>query len=321
MKVLWILPGDPNSKVNMVFAKRTLPSVSALGVEVEVFHLTSRSNPIALFRLWLQARSVVARFNPQLVHAHYGSLTGLFACLLGRPKIITFRGSDVNGDPDLPWYRGIISGVATQLAAGLASGSIYVSEQLRRRLMFPGRETICLPSPIDLDHFKPISKTECRSALSLPIEDKIVSFVTSSGRDMKRPALAKAVVDNLKKKGHKTRFLEIKNVDPIDVPKWLCASDCMIFTSSREGSPNAVREALACGVPVVSVAVGDVGRWIPMDPYSAISQSDSVLALSDLVERAWTSPEPRKRSVDFSGLTPVSHARVLVDFYQKVIKV
>jgi teichuronic acid biosynthesis glycosyltransferase TuaC len=317
MKVLWVLPGDPNSKVNMVFAKRTLPSILASGVEVEIFHLTTRSNPIVFFKLWLQARAVVSRFNPQLVHGHYGSLTGLFACLLGRPTVITFRGSDVNGDPDLPWYRGIVSGIASQFAAGVSTGSVYVSELLRRKLIFPGRETICLPSPIDLNHFKPISKIECRSVLNLPVEEKIISFVTSSGRNMKRPALAKAVVDNLIKQGHKTRFLEIKNVDPLDVPVWLCASDCMIFTSSREGSPNAVREALACGVPVVSVQVGDVEKWIEGDSYSAVSRSDLVEELSNLVVRAWDAP--RERRVDLSHVTFQQYTNSLIKLYNKVL--
>jgi glycosyltransferase involved in cell wall biosynthesis len=46
------------------------------------------------------------------------------------------------------------------------------------------------------------------------------------------------------------------------VPLWINASDVLLLTSFHEGSPTVVKEALACGVPVVSVDVGDVRERI-----------------------------------------------------------
>jgi glycosyltransferase involved in cell wall biosynthesis len=42
------------------------------------------------------------------------------------------------------------------------------------------------------------------------------------------------------------------------MPVLMSACDALLFTSMQEGSPNAVKEALACDLPVVSVEVGDV---------------------------------------------------------------
>jgi glycosyltransferase involved in cell wall biosynthesis len=47
-----------------------------------------------------------------------------------------------------------------------------------------------------------------------------------------------------------------------EVPLWLNAADVVLLTSTHEGSPNAVKEALACNVPIVSVEVGDVRERI-----------------------------------------------------------
>lgn len=310
MRVLWIVPG-PDSPSNMAYAKRALPALAQEGLEVRVFHLTSRSDPAALLKLWRQARSVVRDFQPDVVHAQYGSVAGVFGCLLGRPAAVTFRGSDVNRDPDLPLYRRPVSWAGSQVAALLARATVFVSEPLKRGLLYPGRTASCLPSPVDLDLFRPLPMAECRARLGLPARGKAISFVSVGGRALKRPELARAVCERLG-----ARFLEVRGVEPSAIPLWLCASDCLLFTSLREGSPNAVREALACGVPTVTVDVGDAASWVARDPRSRVAASDSVSDLARAVVEVWDAPEPRLRRVDFSALSPSAHARALAALYR-----
>ena len=50
--------------------------------------------------------------------------------------------------------------------------------------------------------------------------------------------------------------------------KYYNSVDCLILTSFHEGSPNVIKEAMACNLPIVSTKVGDVeeiinktGKW------------------------------------------------------------
>jgi glycosyltransferase involved in cell wall biosynthesis len=58
----------------------------------------------------------------------------------------------------------------------------------------------------------------------------------------------------------------VQGVPPADMPDCFRAADCVLLTSDWEGSPNVVKEAICCDVPVVSVNAGDVGDWIAMTP-------------------------------------------------------
>jgi glycosyltransferase involved in cell wall biosynthesis len=63
------------------------------------------------------------------------------------------------------------------------------------------------------------------------------------------------------------------------VPTWLNAADAVLLTSAHEGSPNVVKEALACNVPVVSVDVGDVReRLTGIEGCSVVSPEPEDLA-------------------------------------------
>lgn len=322
MKVLWILPGSSDSKVNMVFARRMIPVLEKEGVEVSTYYLSSRTHLPTLIRSWREVRKLISTLNPDLIHSQYGSVNGLFASLLGRPYVITFRGTDINGDPALSRARGIFSYLCSQLAAARSEVSIFVSTYLAVRLVFPGRFTTVLPSPIDLDKFSPTPKKNARERLGLSTDKKIIAFINSGDRLVKRPELARMVGSRVAEMyPGVVEFLEIKNVDPELVPVYLSAADCLLFTSQREGSPNAIREALACGVPVVSVNVGDVKMWLEKDPASEVVYDDSVEALSASVKRVLETKFPEGRRADLGEYSLSAQTRKLLKIYRKTLKV
>ena len=60
------------------------------------------------------------------------------------------------------------------------------------------------------------------------------------------------------KRADKIKLINPFPIEPELVPIYLNAADVLLLTSFSEGSPNIIKEALACNCPIVSTDVGDV---------------------------------------------------------------
>ena len=99
----------------------------------------------------------------------------------------------------------------------------------------------------------------CRSKLNLDKNKKIILFAGNETDLVKNYILAKEIFVNLKKSLNDVLMISIPlNTDKELIPYYMNSADCLLFTSLQEGSPNVIKEALACNIPIVSADVGDV---------------------------------------------------------------
>lgn len=297
MRVLFVIPGEAQGS-SMIFARRQAESLVREGVEVDLFHLRSRTSPRELAREWLRFRRRVRSVEPHVIHAHFGTVTALFAAWAAprTPLVITFRGSDLNAcRPRAGWavrLRAAAGQVLSQVAALRASRIVCVSRQLRERLWWRSGSVVVLPSGVDPDVFRPEPRSRARYRLGWNDAERVVLFNAGHDPAIKRLDLARqalALTQGLLE-GVRMEVLD-GGVPPSRVPELLNAADCLLLTSDREGSPTVVQEALACNLPVVSVDVGDTVERLRGVRYSAVVPRE---AAAIAVELARVLQEPRR---------------------------
>ena len=250
---LWNSWGGP-----AVFIARQVEFLRREGVHVDLFPFRGARQPSNYVAAWQEVQRRLDFGSYDLVHAQFGQ-SGLTALPRRLPLVVTFRGDDLEGiigESGRYVPAGWLLRLISRTVARHADAAIVVSEHMKRHL--PGSvDAHVLPSGIDLDLFRPEPQDEARHRLGLRPGERLVLFVGNPELARKRYRLAQQAVD-LVNRTIPTRLVVGWERPHQEIAALMNACDALVCTSMQEGSPNAVKEALACNLPVVSVPVGDV---------------------------------------------------------------
>lgn len=308
------------------FIESQIQGLRAAGVTVDVLLLDRVQGGMKVY--FGLHRTLTPRLKataPDLIHVMYGGVMADRVTRLVRdiPVIVTFHGSDLQGEPLSASRRRWIAayGVASSSkAARRAAGVIVVSKHLADLLPSAvDRAGIrVIPCGIDLDRFRPLDREACRRRLGWSSETFHVLFATSSGNPVKRPELARAAIERLIGRGVPAELKTMRGVPNEDVPVWINASDAILLTSSREGSPTIIKEALACDRPVVSVDVGDVGTQLAgLTGCHLMDANPDTLA--EGLHRVYSERLPVRSRERMASLSLEQTARRVKEFYAEVL--
>lgn len=240
-----------------------------------------------------------------LIHAHYGLTAPMALAQFRQPIVLSLWGTDIYG-PGEPVSR---------FCAPFCDEVVVMSEAMRRDL---GRECTVIPDGVNLEQFEPIPQDQARDQVGWQEGGYNVLFPYSPDREVKNYPRAKRVVQAVDSRIEESvRLRAVHGVDHDEVVYYMNASDALLLTSRSEGSPNSVKEAMACNVPVVSVEVGDVAAQLEGVSPSTVATSDRELVdgLRDLLERGERS-NGREVAADIS--VERTAARML-EIYQRVV--
>jgi len=247
MRVLFVSSG--NKGISPIVQAQG-QSLQKVGVDLSYFGVKGKGLIGYLSNL-PKLRSWIQKTNPQVVHAHYSFCGIVSALATGKPVITSLMGSDVKSS-------GVWRIVIRFFVKYIWKATIVKSDDMKSSLGVYTDRVHVIPNGVDLDVFKALDKFECRHKVGWDESKRIVLFAANPDRYEKNFELAKKSF--LKADIPNAELKVVYNIKHEDIPYYLCASDVLISTSKWEGSPNIIKEAMACNIPVVSTDVGDVSN-------------------------------------------------------------
>lgn len=263
-----VIPANNSSDGKLTYSSLIRNEIDGLirkNIEIDQHFLTHRFSPIRIIKFAKEVRHSLINSTPDLIHVQTGT-AGLFMLFVKSkiPWILTIGGSDILGNPgrDLIWkFRGFIAGFVTTVCASQADRIICVSKNLKKALpQFLHKKIVILPRGVDINQFIPIPIELARQKLKWELDKNYVVFaLTRSDSAVKNLPLARSVIDYYSSKlNSNIHLVLIENKTKEDVINMLNAANALLVTSIHEGSPNIVKEAMACNLPIVAVDCGDI---------------------------------------------------------------
>jgi len=322
MKVLFVYSGNKKAGISP-FIKSQGESLIKNGVQLDYFPISKPGLSGYLIESF-KLRKYLKRCAFDIIHAHYG-MSALAAWIAQRKEtlVVSFMGDDIVGTnkPD---------GSVTVSSKALARFNVFLANHLYDQVIVKSKEmkkelkaynVSLIPNGVALEEFKSDSKTEARNRLGLGQNDKILIFVSDPSRVEKNFPLAQRALALLN--DPKVKLVTVYNQLKDRLPIYYNAADALILTSFHEGSPNVIKEAMACNCPIVSTDVGDVREVLGntegcfLTSFSEKDVSDKIrMALDYAIKKNRT--EGRKRIVEI-GLDSETVTKMIIDIYKKVI--
>jgi glycosyltransferase involved in cell wall biosynthesis len=284
---------------------------------IETFHPRHLVTPklgMSFYGRWMAngterlMRQLHAEQPIEVIDAHYVYPDGYAAVLLGErlnvPVVITARGTDVNLFSHLPLIRAKI-----RQALMRAHGVIAVSGALKQRMVELGVEAgkiAVIRNGVDRAIFHPRDRMAAKRKLKLDAESRIIvavgALVPLKGlerligamalmRDVKLYVIGegpqRAALQARIEKNDLTDRVFLAGARPqVELADWYSAADLFCLASHREGCPNAVIEALACGLPVVAADVGGVSELVSRPEFGRVVSSPAAGNFAAEIEAA-----------------------------------
>ena len=233
-----------------IFVRQETESLRRLGIDVDVLFIDGQASKLNYLRGYRQLWQRLREQEYDLVHGHY-----IFGGLIARaqtryPVVITHHGPEVF----MTWEKYLC-----RLFTRWFDTVIVRTDEMRTRLGV--KDAHIIPGGINMDLFQPRDKQDCRARLGMPADKQLVLWA-GERRGEKRYGLASAAMSILQERMPDAELVPLSGMPHVTVPDYMNACDALVLTSEAEGSPNVVKEAMACNVPVVATDVGDVREII-----------------------------------------------------------
>lgn len=316
MKILHITNNYPTQKYPIfgIFVKEQIDSISIKNIKNQILFINGREKgKLEYFKSVFKLKLFLKYNQFDIIHCHH-ALSALCLIFSGNSKqyksIVSYQ-NDPNNEQGKSLYKFIKKRVNAII---LKNNSSIVDNTM----------VFYQPNGVNTIFFKPILKTECLKILKLRNNKRYILFVSSNFiREQKRYDRFCEVLIILKEKYKLIDIEELKliNTERNQVPYYFNVASLHLLTSDFEGSPNSVKEAMACNTPVVSTDVGNVKELLENVTGSYVATSNTAEELAELAFKVLEHPEKNngrqiliKKQLDIDSV-----ANNIIYIYKKLI--
>lgn len=322
MKILFVSSGN-NNGISPI-TKRQGESLSLEGMQVSHFLITGKGI-ISYLKSIIKLKKFLRNNNFEIIHSHYAFSGYVSYFAHSKEKLVlSFMGDDLLGTNDkygrITFKSTLITLINRTICYILFDKIIVKSLQMKSYLKNSDKIEI-IPNGVNLNKFYPLNQIECQKILDLNSKNKHVVFISNPKRHEKNYELAKSACNQLNNKNLELHAIYNSNVKELNY--YYNAADLILLTSFHEGSPNVIKEAMACNCPIVSTEVGDVAKIIDgingcyLTNYDSSFTAQTILKSIDFREKhKYTNG--RDRIINL-GLDSKSIALKLISIYQSIV--
>ena len=315
--VPWVPLDDPAFRQFAVLA-RVPKSDTRHGIEIRhprfpaIPKLTGWINPFSMALSALPAIRQLRRESGDfdLIDAHFvypdGAAAVLLGGWLGKPVVVTARGTDLNEFPNYRVPRAWIRWVGRR-AAALITVSAALRDALLKLSVPPERITV-LRNGVDFELFQPADRATARQALGLSrptllsvghlVENKGHRFVIEALRQLPEVDLVivgdgplRAQLGALAERcGVANRITWAGTLPQAKIAEYYAAATATVLASGSEGMPNVLLESLACGTPVIATAVGGIAEVVCAPEAGLLLHTRSAAAIVEAYRELMRAP-------------------------------
>ncbi|HUX56206.1 MAG TPA: glycosyltransferase family 4 protein [Bacteroidales bacterium] len=262
MKILFVSSGNKETGISPIVESQGI-TLRNIGIELEFFSIEGKGYNSYL-KCVLKLRKHLRNNRYDIIHAHYG-LSGIVSFLARNKEklIVSFMGDDILGSNNQDGSYRMISKLFVRINLWLSrdyyDSVIVKSAEMSGKVKLVNKCNI-VPNGVDMNVFRELEQTDCRKKLDWDIDIIHVLFPSNPTRAEKNFYLAESAIKRLAG-NYRISLHTLTGIQYEMVPVYLNAANLVLLTSFHEGSPNVIKEAMACNCPVVSSDVGDV-RWV-----------------------------------------------------------
>lgn len=299
--------GDSNK---YTFVKEQGNALTKYGATIDYYAIVGKGIKGYLKNVSILRRKIL-EFQPNIIHAHLG-LSGIVTLLTMTriPIVITFHSGEI--------INNRINFICS-LFSKWASHVIYVAQHVYDNSIFKARKYTILPCGVEMPDMKITPYEEARRLLGWDANKKYVLFGGNFANLRKNYPLLKAALNILNRKD--IEVIEMKGFSREECVLRMSACDLFALPTKHEGSPQALKEAMACNCPIIATDVADIkhllgdleGHYIcTFDPKDVAEKVEKALSFNSRTKG-------RERIIEL-GLTNDLVAKKLMEIYEDTLK-